>query len=245
MPSERLRFVLVGPREPGNVGAACRALKNMGLRRLAIVPGEVPAERLLSGEAVWLAKGAEDVLAAARIAPDLDAALEGAGFAVATTARQRDRIPHRSLEEVLPLLEGLPEETEVAFLFGREDRGLTNEEVDRCQAVVTIPTAPEHTSLNLAQAVLLVAYELTRPLRRLPGPAASPLASAEERETLFRQMEELLVEVGYLNPQNPRHILAELRRLFERALLTRRDVTLLRGLWSQIGWAARRPGRPE
>lgn len=242
---ERFRFVLVGPREPGNVGAAARALKNMGLRRLVLVPGRVPAERLLSGEAVWLAKAAGDVLAAAQVAPDLDAALAGAGFAVATTARQRVRIPHRPLGEILSLLEEVPQETDVAFLFGREDRGLTNEELDRCQAVVTIPTSAEHTSLNLAQAVLLVAYELTRPQRSLPEPAASPLASAEERETLFRQMEDLLLEVGYLNPQNPRHILAELRRLFERALLSRRDVTLLRGLWAQLGWAARRPGRPD
>jgi TrmH family RNA methyltransferase len=240
--ADRFRFVLVGPKEPGNVGASARALKNMGLRRLVVVPESTPAERLLGEGARRMARGAEDLLASAEIAPDLDRALEGCGLAVATTARLRDRIRHRSLPELLEVLDGLSRETQVAFLFGREDHGLSNPEVDRCQAVVTVPTSPEHPSLNLAQTVLLVAYELTRPARRLPAGEADPPASAEDRAALFAQMEELLLEVGYLNPQNPRHIQSELRRLLERARLTDRDVALLRGMWSQLGWAARRGG---
>lgn len=236
--ADAFRFVLVGPKEPGNVGAAARALKNLGLRRLVVVPESTPAERLLSGNAPRMARGAEDLLAAVEVAPDLDAALKGCGFAVATTARRRDRIAHRALPEILELLEGLPPETEIAFLFGREDHGLSNPEVDRCQAVITVPTSVEHPSLNLAQSVLLVAYELTRRSRVLPEAVANPPASAEARAALFAQMEELLLEVGYLNPQNPRHIKAELRRLFERARLTDRDVTLLRGMWSQLSWAS-------
>jgi len=244
----RLRVVLVDPGEPGNVGSSARAMANMGLRRLVLVPRRVGAERLLGGEARRLACGGAEILEGARAARDLPTALEGTSFAVAATARPRARLPVRGLED-LPgvLLPLLARGEEAALVFGPEDRGLSNQELDLCQSVVTVPTDPEHSSLNLAQAVLVFCYEIGRAVRRdaaPAGPGPSDPAPAEEREAMYRQMEEVLLRIGYLNPVAPHHILGDLRRVVDRARPTSREISLLRGIWSQMDWAVGDP-RPS
>lgn len=244
-PLERVRIVLVDPSEPGNVGAAARVLLNMGMRRLLLVPRRVDAAVLLGEDARRLAGRAAGLLERAEVLPDLPAALAGTVYSVAATARPRVRPEMRRVEgvaeEVLPRLAG---GGEAALVFGPEDRGLTNRECDLCPCVATIPTDPLHPSLNLAQAVLLFCWEIRRGLGPETPPAAQrparTPAPAEEREAMVRQMEEVLLEIGYLDPAAPHHILGDLRRLLDRAEPTSREVSLLRGVWSQVAWAAGR-----
>lgn len=240
---KRLRVVLVRPKEPGNVGSAARAMMNFGIGDMAIVPGETPARALLGGDAARLAGKAEGILRAARVALDVPTALEGMTCALGATARTRARIPALSVEELPAVASPLLAAGEgVALVFGPEDKGLSNEDLNHCQKVFTIPASPEHPSLNLAQAVLVFCYVASRSARRGlsigAGPPSDP-APSEEREAMYDQMRRVLLDIGYLDPQAPEHIEGELRRLLDRARPTSREITLLRGIWSQVAWAWR------
>ncbi|MFN8093042.1 MAG: TrmJ/YjtD family RNA methyltransferase [Vicinamibacteria bacterium] len=243
MDLSRVEVVLVRPARAANVAAACRAMKNMGLRRLSIVD---PPAALLDHEARALAYGAWDVLDAARRAADLGEAVAGSALVVGTSGRDaRGAWTARDFgERAAEASRG----GDVSVVFGPESSGLAGRELDLCHRLVHVPTAPAHPSLNLAQAVLLLGYELRLASLRQAAPAppedASP-APAGELEAAVGELRAALLAVGYLDPASPDRVLTELRRLLARAGPTAREVTLLRGLARQVEWAGRvAKGRP-
>lgn len=229
-----VRIVLVGTTHPGNIGAAARAMRNMGLDRLSLVaPREFPSE-----QATARAAGADALLAGAQVCATLEEAIAGCRFVVGASARLRAvPWPELSPREAAPRLLAEGRQGEAAVVFGRESSGLTNEELGRCQAVLHIPTDAEFSSLNLAMAVQVVAYELRLAFLADAGPAEAredALASVEDLERLYEHLERTLVDARFLNPANPRHLMLRLRRLFNRALLEEKEVRILRGVLSAL-----------
>jgi tRNA (cytidine32/uridine32-2'-O)-methyltransferase len=227
--------VLVRPSRAANVAAACRAMKNMGLRGLWLV-GVEPG--FVGGEARNLAYGAWDVLDGARRAGRLEEATAGATFVAGTSGRSDG--PSLTPRELAAQAAGRAAGGRLAVVFGPEATGLTNEELALCHAQVHIPSDPAHPSLNLAQAVLVVAYELRLALTGSTAPPEEERATAGELEAMLGELREGLLAIGYLSRENPGAILAELRRLAARAAPTTREVTLLRGLARQLRWAGSR-----
>jgi TrmH family RNA methyltransferase len=227
--------VLVRPARPANVAAACRAMKNMGLGSLRLVASP---DGLAAPEARALAYGAWDVLDAAVVFPTLVDAVADAALVVMTSARPEAAgwTPRRLAAEVARLAGS----GRVALVFGPEASGLTLAELALAHVTVRIPTDPAQPSLNLAQAVLLVAYELFLAPGVEAEPAEQPRATAGELEAALRELRDALILVGYLNPTNPDAILGELRALVVRGRPTPREVSLLRGMARQLGWSARR-----
>ncbi len=235
---DRVRVVLVQPSHPGNIGAAARAMKTMGLSRLWLVS----PKRFPDAEADARAAGAEDVLRAARVCPSVDAALAETVFACAVSARQRSlgppALPARAAAvEVV----GWASEGEVALLFGSETAGLANDDVQRCRRLAYIASDPAYGSLNLAAAVQVLCYELRlaafedappRSTRALPF-ASSP-ASHADVERFYVHLERVMVASGFLDPQRPRRLMAKLRRLFGRATLESDEINILRGLLDAV-----------
>jgi len=242
----RVRVVLSHPTGPGNIGASARALKAMGLERLVLVnPRQFPDSRAMD-----TAMGAADVLRAARVCTTLEQALAGTTLSVALSARQRDLSPL-----VLDAREaaGLAVEEalaggEVAFVFGTEASGLSNDEVMRCQRVARITASAEFSSLNLAAAVQVIAYEVRyAALGAGPVPTArTPAATHEELEGLFAHLAMNLASIDFFDPENPRRLIERLRRIFGRARLDSQEVNVLRGIlaaWDQaLGKARERRG---
>jgi TrmH family RNA methyltransferase len=227
--------VLVRPARPANVAAACRAMKNMGLRRLTLV-GVPPA--FVAGADRDLAYGAWDVLDGASRAATLPEAVAGAAVVAGTSGRADPAAvtPRALAGKAASLAPG----ERLAVVFGPEATGLANDELALCHARVHIPADPAHPSLNLAQAVLIVAYELRLKALTPVERADAPRATAGEQERMLAELREALLSIGYLNRDNPDAVLSELRRLLARAAPTQREVTLLRGLARQVRWAGER-----
>lgn len=241
MSQDRIRIVLVAPSHGGNIGGCARAMKNMGLSRLYLVtPDEFP-----SAEATARAVGAEDVLDRVRVFSSLNEAVADCQLVIGTSARGR-RIPWPVVtpDQAAQRIVRTSAEREVAVVFGRERTGLTNEELDRCQALVNIPTDPGFASLNLACAVQIVAYEIWRTAEsevQKHGSAAAmtdtlgePLATHDEVQRFYGHLEEVLVETGFLDPKNPRLLMRRLVRLFNRVELTNNEVNILRGILTAL-----------
>ncbi|MCI0409350.1 MAG: RNA methyltransferase [Acidobacteria bacterium] len=238
----RIRIVLVEPRVPENIGMAARAMKNCGIFHLVLVR---PVDHL-SVAACRPAMEAFPLVQAAEVHNQLAEAIQGSRMVVGATRRGgQDRHPLLTpaawIREVLPRAEG----QEVSILFGAEKDGLTREATDRCDVLLTLPAHPDYGSFNLAQAVLLVCYEL---FRASPDNAAGnsrlELATMKEREEFFSHLESLLLSVGFLHENNPGRIMSSLRRLFGRAGLEERDIRILRGILSQVEWALKQGPRP-
>ena len=234
---EPVRIVLVHTSHPGNIGAAARAMKNMGLASLYLVnPKEFPCDR-----AEWRAAGASDTLASAVVVVSLDQALEGCGLVIGTSARDR-RIPW-PLFNPKECGERIVQESAhhpVALIFGREDRGLTNEELHRCHYHVHIPSNPDYSSLNLAAAVQVLCYEVRMAaLARLgQDPTDNPWdiepARHEEVEMFFDHFEGMMVDIGFHDRDNPRQTMTRIRRLFNRIRLDQMELSILRGVLTGI-----------
>ncbi len=241
-PLQNITIVLVRPQFAGNIGSACRAMKNMGLSELILV---APEQDPLSPEGKMMATSAKDLLQKAKVAPSLEEALLGFRWIAGTSARKgRNRGPFVSPREICPEIISQARSIPVAILFGPEDRGLTNEEIAPCQALISIPTHPNLSSLNLAQAVMLLSYELyLANLSEFPqGSSFSgefpPLAEFQKVEKMYAHLEDLLLRIGFLDPKNPKRIMHTLRRIFGRATLSDRDVAVLRGIFRQLEWYA-------
>ncbi len=236
---DNITIILVRPQYAGNIGSVCRAMKNMGFSQLALV---APEQDHLSEEGRKMAVSAKDVLKGARVFPSLKEALADFRWVAGTSARQgRNRGPFISPREIAPEIIAHARKVPVAILFGSEDRGLTNRELDPCQALITIPTHPQLSSLNLAQAVMIIGYELyLAHLLSLKSDSvqAKPvnLAEFQKVEGMFAHMEEFLLRIGFLDPNNPKRIMHTLRRIFGRAGLSERDVAIWRGIFRQIDW---------
>ena len=240
-----VRVVLVNTSHPGNIGGAARAMKNMGLTQLVLVD----PERFPDPDAVSRASGADDVLANARIVATLEEAIADCSLVLGTSARDR-RIPwpvldpRESADKVLDQLEQVAD-AQIALVFGREDSGLTTDELQRCQYHVHIPSMPDFSSLNLAAAVQVLVYELRmQSLQREGAPTKMHKvettavfneipATAGELEQFYQHLEQVLVEIGFHDPQKPRQLLPRLRRLYGRVHLNRMEMNILRGILTE------------
>ncbi len=232
---DKMSVILVEPQSPGNIGMVCRAMKNMGLSELRLVKGC----RHDHPEARKFAVSARDVLEKAQQYDTLNDALSDCEISVATTRRHgKYRQEVSTPEEIVAKLESHPAVKRTALVFGREDSGLTNEELVQCTWLATIPSADEYGSLNLAQAVLVFCYELFRNTGSSIPRQTRTMAPSAELEAMYCHMEETLLRIGFLNPQNPSHLMLSVRRIFARAELDSREVAILRGMMSQIDWAA-------
>ncbi len=231
MALQRIRIVLVETSHPGNIGGAARAMKNMGLADLALVrPGRFP-----DAEATARASGADDVLAAAQVYEDLDAALAGCRLVVGTSARSRN-IPWPLLTPRACAERAWSEAQagEVALVFGREHSGLTNAELERCHYLVHIDTHPEFSSLNLAAAVQVLSYELRLAMLASEGSAApaEEVASSEAMGRFFEHLEQTLLEIGFFKAGKHDKSMRRLKRLFQRARPDGDELDMLHGILS-------------
>jgi tRNA/rRNA methyltransferase len=225
------RFILINTSHPGNVGAAARAMKVMGFGDLVLVAPRF-ADVLVQEETVALASGAADILVRARVVPTLTEALEGVSFACATAMTPRDFGPPTHAPRAL-FGELAASSHRVAFVFGSERYGMGNEDVYRCHACLSIPTHPDYGSLNLAQAVQLLAYDWRQALGGFEAPERRPdagRADAAEVAGLLDHWQRSLTTVGFLDPAAPRKLMPRLNQLFNRAALTREEVQILRGI---------------
>lgn len=237
MQPDNIRIVLVNTTHPGNIGGVARAMKNMGLSQLTLVePRQFPDER-----AIWRAASARDVLDNARVVTTVEEAVADCHFIVGTSARGR-RIPWpvQQPRACAPQIATASKHGQVAVLFGREDRGLTNEELQQCHLHLHVPTDEAYSSLNLAMAVQIVAYEL----RLLMLPEAeylaapdsewdAPFASAENMERFYQHLEQTLIEIEFLDPKAPRQLMTRLRRLYSRVRLDDMELNILRGILTE------------
>ncbi len=240
-----VRVVLVEPSHPGNIGGAARALKTMGLTNLTVVnPARFP-----DPQAHWRAAGARDVLEAVTVCGSLTEAIADCHWVVGTSTRSR-RIPWpvQSAEAVAADALARPPGTRVAVLFGRETSGLSNDELMRCHCHLQIPANPQYPSLNLAMAVQVVCYEL---YKQAQGPAQDappathwdqPPATTAQLEGFYAHLEGVLVNGGFLDPDNPGQTMTRLRRLFTRVEMDEKEVQMLRGVLKELDPAARPAG---
>ena len=235
--SNFIKVVLVGTTHPGNIGAAARAIKTMGLSKLDLVcPKEFP-----SNEATYRSKAAKDILEKASIHETLFESVKGCEMVIGTSARNR-KVPWPVLNPKNASKEinkAVKNNSKVAIVFGREDRGLTNEELGLCNLHIHIPTNEDYSSLNLAQAVQIVTYEIRMNFLELESLKNDQewdveLASAEQTERLIEHMDELMKEVEFYDVENPRKLLMRVRRFFKRSGIDVMETNIFRGLFSTI-----------
>lgn len=247
---DRIRIVMVNTSHAGNIGSAARAMKTMGLTQLWLVdPAGFPGPK-----ADAMASGATDLLATARVVASVDEAIAGCGLVLGASARQR-RIPwpHVDAEKGAGMALAQAASTDIAILFGREQSGLSNEELQRCHAHLEIPGNPEYPVLNVASAIQVVCYELRKQwlARQHPVAGDAPLmpvelvrwddipASADKLEQFFVHCEQTLLEIGFFEADTPKKLMARVRRLFLRARPDERELRMLRGMLSSAQDAAR------
>lgn len=226
-----IHIVMVGTTHPGNIGGVARAMKNMGLSRLSLVAPEAPFPH---AKARARASGAVNVLENTQIFSTLQEAIADCSLVIGASARMRT-LPWPVVDprECASRVVNIDKDAEVAIVLGRENSGLTNEELELCQLLVTIPTNPDFSSLNIAAAAQVLCYEirLAAALDKVPEPEHdSPLATAAEQNGMFSHFEEALTELEFLKPDNPGQLMRRLRRLFTRTGLERLEVNILRGI---------------
>ena len=238
-----IRFVLVNTSHPGNIGGVARAMKNMGISQLALVD----PERYPDAQATARASGADDVLAKAEVYETLDDALADCDLVFGASARLRKLSwPQLNPREMVEQVFSQPVGTRIAMVLGREHSGLTNEELERCHYLVHIPSNPEYSSLNIAAAAQVLAYELYAHWLSLqetlqnPNVASDtsiddePFASAQDMERFYEHLNGTLTEIGFLQTEHPRKMMRRLRRLFNRARPDRVELNILRGILTTI-----------
>lgn len=242
---DHIRIVLSRTSHPGNIGAAARAMKTMGLSQLYLVePSVFP-----NSQAEAMASGATDVLANAVVCETLTQALTGTVLALGVSARRRDitsevLTPNEAASRVLTEAQGAP----VALVFGNETSGLSNEELGLCQGLVTIAANPDYSSLNLAAAVQVLSYEVRQSwLNQTTWPQPEiEAATMDEIERFYAHLETTLTELQFLNPGSPGKLMLKLRRLFARTRLAKEEVNILRGILTAARDGAKRPhGTPS
>jgi tRNA/rRNA methyltransferase len=237
---KRLRFVLVETSRAGNIGAVARAIKTMGFSELVLVSPRFP-EALADPEAVAFASGAQDVLEGARIVATIGEALEGCNFAAAVSARLREFSPPVWTPRAFAGHVAGQGELSAALIFGNERFGLPNQIVEQCNVLINIPANPDYSSLNLAQAAQVLAYECRMAgLDGAGAPAPSAIgfhgdaASLDQVEGMYAHLEQALVAIDFLDADNPKKLMPRLKRLFARTQLETEEVNILRGIARHI-----------
>jgi tRNA/rRNA methyltransferase len=231
-----IMIILVRPRFPENVGSVARAMKNMGLNRLVLVDGSSP----LHMNAYKLASGAEDILERAEEFPTLEEAISEVTCVVGMTSRSgRDRSPLLTPRALLKRLLPHSAKNSIGLVFGAEKEGLTSEELALCHFYVRIPSSEKFPSLNLAQAVMVLCYELFQSSMAIQKDSVL-LAKASQLERMLEHMEKTLLDIGFLEAKNPKRVMKALRRLFGRCQMEERELQILQGIWSKIDWHLRR-----
>lgn len=234
------RFVLINTSHPGNVGAAARAMKVMGFSDLVLVAPRF-ADVLVQEETVAMASGAADILVRARVVQTLAEALDGVSYACATAMTPRDFGPptHAPRELFTTLAKS---DHRVAFVFGSERHGMGNDDVYRCHACLSIPTHPDYGSLNLAQAVQLIAYDWREAIggfEVVERVRSAGHADVQAVQGLLAHWQQTLVDIGFLDPASPKKLMPRLNQLVNRAELTSEEVHILRGVARAVGGARR------
>lgn len=229
-----VRIVLVATSHPGNIGSAARAMKTMNLSRLYLVaPKLYPDIR-----ATELAAGADDILDDCQQVPTLYEAIKDCQMVIATSARPRDlSLPGILPRELGPIVAVQAESGEVAIVFGNERSGLSNEDFGLCHYHVNIPTNPDYGSLNLSQAVQIIAYELNQvitPREHLQAVKEPPMASVEEMDHFYQHLFAILGAIGFIRPKNPGKVKERIQRLLNRIRLEKMEVAILRGILSHL-----------
>jgi len=237
---DNIRVVMVETTHPGNIGAAARAMKTMGYNNLYLVKPKIYP----NVEATTRAAGADDILAKAVICDSLEEALQGCVTVVASTARSRTIshsvfTPREYAEKLFEMVKLGP----VALVFGRESSGLSNEELEYCNVILQIPTNPDFSSLNVASAVQILCYEFIQVLQsddaekiniESDGKEKIKLATADEMTYFYDHLEQSMIDVGFLNPEQPRKLMRRLKSLFNRALLDENEMSILRGFLAAV-----------
>lgn len=240
--TSHISIVLCRPQFAGNVGAAARCGKNMGIDRLVVVGTPDLDQDEMYRRATHVAA---EVIDGIRYVDNLDAALADFQYIVGTTARLGNaRGPVVSPREMAEKVSGISQENRVALLFGPEDAGLTNDELRFCHLVVNIPTA-EFKSLNLSHAVMILCYEIFAYRSPVEGRFVSKLASSRELEGMYGQVRDLLTRIGFLNPQNPEYWMMHIRRLLSRTGLYSKEVKIIRGICRQMDWFLENRGKED
>jgi tRNA/rRNA methyltransferase len=235
MSLENVVVILAGTKHPGNVGSAARAMFNMGMSRLILAAPQCT----INEESIRMAKGGKSILDGAKICRTLKSSLRGIRLLVGTTGKSGGyRAQAYSPRSLAPKILNHAAKYKVGILFGPEDTGLIDNDLQLCQLLIRIPTRSNANSINLAQAVMIVCYEM-----RLGSLAHEParlprLASLEQIEAMYAHLERALLDIGFLKPQNARHMMFTLRRLLGRAGMEPNEVGTLRGIARQIGWYA-------
>lgn len=239
---DQIRIVLVNTTHSGNIGAAARAMKNMGITQLVLV--DPIAE--IDGDAIVRASGASEILDSCTIVSSLDEAVAGCGLVIGTSARGR-HIPWplcSPRECADKAKKAIDNSNSVALVFGRESRGLTNEELHKCNAHVHIPTNPDFSSLNIAAAVQVLCYEMR--IAALETETSSEkvgqwgvewdyeLAPHDDMERFFDHLKQSLVDIGFLDPNTPKQLMTRLRRMFQRTALDKMEVSMMRGILAAV-----------
>lgn len=234
-----IRVVLINTSHPGNIGATARAMKVMGLAQLHLVnPKTFPCY-----EATAMASGADDLLQHAVVHETLESALEGCSLVLGTSARLRSLpMPQMDLRSAAQSVLEEQGGQDVAILFGQERAGLTNDEIHRCHQLVHVDTNPEYGSLNLSQAVQLMAYELRMAVTGGAGAMQAPAdwvpVDAGQMEMFYVHLEQTLLDIGFMNPDQPKRLMARMRRLFNRARPDQNEINILRGILAASQFAA-------
>ena len=237
---ENVRIVLVGPLYGGNVGSVCRAMANMGLSDLVLVS---PAANLNYAEARMMAVAAESILEKRREVKDLGGAVGDCGLVMGTTVRPGLYRQHvKTPRDWAPAILASAQVNPVALVFGRENSGLTNEELAICTNLIQIPSSLDYPSLNLAQAVMVCCYELFAASGTFEAPIEkSPECPTKTREHMFTMWRDMLLGIGFMNDQQADHMMLGIRRIFSRAPLTTDDVNILMGIARQMEWKSGQP----
>lgn len=230
-----LRVILVRPRGSGNIGSVARAMKNVGAKDLAIVG----RARTQSFWARAMAVHGRDILGDAHCYPTIREAIADCTLVVGTTCRAGLYRSHSQMpREVAPTIAAAAKQDKVALLFGPEDHGLSNKDLEHCQQLITIPAHPDYQSFNVAQAAVICLYEIYLAARAPTQQDGLQRAKAEDIERLFEIMRHSLLKIGFLDSENPEHMLLAFRRIFGRNGLEDKDVRILTGMFRQIEWYA-------